>query len=111
MRVYIESVGNCPSGSEISFQLDRAELDSAILSPGNTTGPFTVAGCVCLIFPAQAGLCFESNEVSTKQKLEAYLSILLTSALNTEKLNFCCFISLHSENVQLVRVGQVHYKY
>lgn len=52
-----KSVGNCPSGSEISSHMDWAQLDSVIPYPGNITGLFTVAHCVCLIFPAQAGLC------------------------------------------------------
>lgn len=84
------------------FQLDWAQLDSAIPSPGDITGPFTVAGCVCSIFPAQAGLCYENNEACTKQKLGTYLFHIVNQCLKYWEAEFLLLICLHSESAQLL---------
>lgn len=61
-----------------------------------------MAGYVCLIFPAQADLCYETNEVCTKQKLGTYLSNIVNQYLKCWEIEFLLFIPRNSESVQLL---------
>lgn len=66
------------------------------LSPGNITELLTVVGCVCSIFPAQAGLYCASNEICTKQRSGTYLSHIVHECLKQWAVEFLQFVSLLS---------------